>query len=968
MSPGPVPAVPVMGGGAAATATAANGNGNNTKTGINVAPDTGMTTNPAVGATSGLVQTGGTMMVKGANDVVTTTNNAGAMRQPSMTNTPGDKVYTLSRDLLEQYVQERMRRERMRLMSCLTIELKRMVENQLATADAMRSNANILSPNGEPNLRLEFRPQVDWNKLEFSCQNPECRFCMYKGSRRKQEMCQPVAVEGGVGTGAAPSSAPRGATAAASGSGHGGDNTQDNRHLRQSFYIKRQRGKGFDGAVLEDKWGYPLQVVLVNAQGKVVHNSPEIRIELTLLKGDFDTPKWSTHDFEQNEHHASTGSGELLKGQKFSMKHGQALVPDTFYILQPSYNFKPRTFRLGARATNMQGVVEARSEPFSVKTGRSLSDEKKRAADVHTEDVAELPVKKLPGIGRAARDKLETMSIVTVQDFVRKMGEHGDSLRKTLKMSDRQWEEAAAAAKRLVVEAAPPRVWFRTDDRDVGIMFDSENYPVALILPDEGAGRGSAAGSAGKSGKPTPTPTNKHRMVSLLEGELNAEQRDLLVEMQKMAYNDWFQDGHPRWEAMPKASAQSLETLTAEGGGRKEVTKVAHETALTALRSYSTLHGHGQQALSDSSSLNPSNDSAGANAMAGGFGQGSQGVPSQPNFGGPPQTTSFMQRGLSMETNYLMDFLNVAGGTDNVGVSEDAAGLLADAARQGSHMAIRQYMENGGNEETLLDSFLPGMTGDLRQTSLLALRQSSMQAAMPIHADHHQTQGQGLGGGGGGRGASGMMGRGSGGSGMSLGLGAALKRDKERGPQSIPMSTGSPPGMLPPASMSGMQHRLNLKQTNPVIPDVRQDSWLGAFPGQLVDVGMRQNSMDIFMHGRNSMPGFQDPLPDLEDSGLVSASGGSNANNGQGDLVNFVRQNSKNPDIQRNVSDSMGTLARTHLEYLTAAHKSAQQNQDQKTKPLQQQQQQQQQTQRVSTRVATRQDSTGQRPAKQARR
>ena len=156
-------------------------------------------------------------------------------------------------------------------------------------------------------------------------------------------------------------------------------------------------------------------------------------------------------------HHASTGSGEQLKNATFSMQNGVAVVPDSFYVLQPSYNFKPRSFRLGARVLNLQGVKEAKTEPFAVKTGRSLSDEKKRAADhAGIEDVHELPVKKLPGTGRAAVDKLDQMGITNVEQFVERMNDDADDLRKTLKMSDRQWEEATSAAKRLVVEAAPP--------------------------------------------------------------------------------------------------------------------------------------------------------------------------------------------------------------------------------------------------------------------------------------------------------------------------------------------------------------------------------------------------------------------------------------------------------------------------------------------------------------------------------
>merc|ERR1719337_193379 len=79
----------------------------------------------------------------------------------------------------------------------------------------------------------------------------------------------------------------------------------------------------------------------------------------------------------------------------------------------------------------------------------------------------------------------------------------------------------------------------------------------------------------------------RHRMVPLLEGDLSPEQSQLLVSMQKDAYADWFTAGHKNWQAMPKSAKHSLDVMGAfnsEGGGKREVTEAAAQSALLAQR------------------------------------------------------------------------------------------------------------------------------------------------------------------------------------------------------------------------------------------------------------------------------------------------------------------------------------------------------------------------------------------------
>jgi len=605
----------------------------------------------------------------------------------------GGKELLFTQELLQKYIEERVKSARNKLLGALTVELRRAVEDQLRASHAQK--------NAKRAMRLEFRAAVNMfqrSKQEFACADPKCKLCQPK--RQAQDNASGVGI------------------------------------LKDSYYIRRQRGKGFDGANLLDRWGYQLQLVLVDqATGAVVSNSGTAKVELLVLKGDFEAADWSTDVFDKNVHHASTGSGELLKNATFSMQNGVAVVPDSFYVLQPSYNFKPRSFRLGARVLNLQGVKEAKTEPFAVKTGRSLSDEKKRAADhAGIEDVHELPVKKLPGIGRAAVDKLDQMGITNVEQFVERMNDDADDLRKTLKMSDRQWEEATSAAKRLVVEAAPPMMWFRDKSRSTGIMFDADHYPVALALPLEER-RGQASGIAFEG--------KKFRMISALDGDMSPEHSKLLLTLQNEAYSDWYKAGHPNYIAMPRGAQSSLDALhvSSEGGGRKEVT----EHAATAVREAQRTS---QLATAGGAAASPQ-----AGAAAGGI------ADYVPPLDALPPTASAFQRQASRP-----------------GV---AAGLSSVASLQANMMLNHMSAGPTGtqDEDTLLKSLFPGLSEPMRQSTLEALRS------------------RGLSFGGGGDAGGGTRGGGMGG--MSLGLGAALQKDKERAPAApASASAALPPAPL----------------------------------------------------------------------------------------------------------------------------------------------------------------------------
>ena len=631
------------------------------------------------------------------------------------------------------------------------MELRRAVEEQLKQSHAKKGAASA--------MRLEFRAAVNMfqrSRREFVCGDPKCKLC---ASKRAE--CEKI----------------------------------DTGILKDSYYIRRQRGKGFDGATLLDRWGYQLQLVLVDiATGAVVSNSGPVKIELSILKGDFEAAEWTTDEYDRNVHHATTGSGDLLKNATFVMENGVAVVPETFFVLQPSYNFKPRTFRLGARALNLAGVKEARSEGFAVKTGRSLSDEKKRAAEyTGVDDVTELPVKKLPGIGRAAVDKLEAMDITTVEQFVERMQTDAHELRKILKMSDRQWDEATVAAKQLVVEAAPPIMWFKDKARTMGIMFDPDHYPVALALPLDAKKKGADPASGVQfMGK-------KFEMISVLDEQMTPEKSALLLQLQNEAYTDWFKPGHPNYIAMPRGAQQSLEVLhvTSEGGGRKDVT----DNAMTAVRE-----------AQRKSAIEVPKDAPGIAAYI-------------PPVGELPAGATAFQRQVSSR-----------GGAGMSNTMNTMAGAMLN------HMAAGP--QGTQDHETLLNSMFPMLSEGARQSTLEMLR-NMPGSGQPMSADAARVAGiaRGASTGAGARSGDAVGTRGSGG--VSLGLGAALAKDKQRAP--APISTPSLPASMdsmPPAPplFSPSSGNDDLATAPPMLGAMHQNSFVAAIPP---DLTARQVSLDM---------------------------------------------------------------------------------------------------------------------------
>ena len=118
----------------------------------------------------------------------------------------GGKELLFTQELLQKYIEERVKSARNKLLGALTVELRRAVEDQLRASHAQK--------NAKRAMRLEFRAAVNMfqrSKQEFACADPKCKLCQPK--RQAQDNASGVGI------------------------------------LKDSYYIRRQRGKGFDGAL-----------------------------------------------------------------------------------------------------------------------------------------------------------------------------------------------------------------------------------------------------------------------------------------------------------------------------------------------------------------------------------------------------------------------------------------------------------------------------------------------------------------------------------------------------------------------------------------------------------------------------------------------------------------------------------------------------------------------------------------------
>mmetsp|Transcript_7708 Transcript_7708/g.28413 ORF Transcript_7708/g.28413 Transcript_7708/m.28413 type:complete len:795 (+) Transcript_7708:141-2525(+) len=411
-----------------------------------------------------------------------------------VTETSDGKRLVLSRALLESYVQERIKYDRLRIFSCLTVQLRRELEAQLK--QAQERNTGLPGVSGlEKKYKLEIRHSCGFLNIT-PAHNGE-------GGAVSQTNSIPSV----------------------------GKSLAKNTYMKNRYYLERQKGQGFEGASIMDARGAPLEIVVTDSEGVLQSDLGELKLEVCLLAGNFTATDWTTEEFDAKEHKPTGGGGELVRGNKFSMHRGRIMLPDTFFILKSSYMYNPGTYCLGVRCLNKPGIKEAKSEPFQVHSRRSQRDEKVnvRSDDLSHVNIRETPVKVIPRIGQVARQRLAGMNIQTVFDFIQEMQRNEQKLKKTLRIGNRQWEEVKFYCNKLVIKESPPLVWFKDDTRRQGMIFDHECHPTFLIVDG--------------------------RLSSLLQGRLDPQTSALCQVVQEAAYGDYMKEGRPNWYRIPDGTS-----------------------------------------------------------------------------------------------------------------------------------------------------------------------------------------------------------------------------------------------------------------------------------------------------------------------------------------------------------------------------------------------------------------------------
>ncbi|XP_064996824.1 protein SAR DEFICIENT 1-like [Musa acuminata AAA Group] len=175
-----------------------------------------------------------------------------------------------------------------------------------------------------------------------------------------------------------------------------------------------------------------------------------IEVEIVVLDGGFPREKsqdWNTDEFNSSILEKRENKRSLLLGEsKAPLSQGIASF-GTLKLTDNSSRVRTGKFRLGVRVSpgSYKGprIKEAITESFLVLDHRSKFNQKSHPPSLDHE------VWRLVNIGRngAFQRRLDVAGIKTVQDFLKLSVVDQQHLRKTIKMSDKKWEETIGHAR-----------------------------------------------------------------------------------------------------------------------------------------------------------------------------------------------------------------------------------------------------------------------------------------------------------------------------------------------------------------------------------------------------------------------------------------------------------------------------------------------------------------------------------------
>ncbi|KAJ6883350.1 hypothetical protein NC652_030544 [Populus alba x Populus x berolinensis] len=250
----------------------------------------------------------------------------------------------------------------------------------------------------------------------------------------------------------------------------------------------------FTGGKLEAEDGYPIRVVLMDANTRtVVSSGPQasLKIEIVPLDADFgfdDQEDWSRGEFAANVIREREGRRPLVTGElTVTLQDGVGQLGDIVFTDNSSWQ-RSRKFRLGARpvqkVSDEMRIREGRSEAFVVKDHRGELYKKHHPPHLHDE------IWRLERIAKdgAFHKRLASQGLESVQKFLQLYMTDPTMLRTVLGcgISNKIWDTIIEHAATCVLDdskfysyfdaAQSIGLLFDSIYKVVGVAFDGQNY------------------------------------------------------------------------------------------------------------------------------------------------------------------------------------------------------------------------------------------------------------------------------------------------------------------------------------------------------------------------------------------------------------------------------------------------------------------------------------------------------------
>ncbi|XP_073260215.1 LOW QUALITY PROTEIN: calmodulin-binding protein 60 B-like [Populus alba] len=236
----------------------------------------------------------------------------------------------------------------------------------------------------------------------------------------------------------------------------------------------------FTGGKLEAEDGYPIRVVLMDANTRtVVSSGPQasLKIEIVPLDADFgfdDQKDWSRGEFAANVIREREGRRPLVTGElTVTLQDGVGQLGDIVFTDNSSWQ-RSRKFRLGARpvqkVSDEMRIREGRSEAFVVKDHRGELYKKHHPPHLHDE------IWRLERIAKdgAFHKRLASQGLESVQKFLQLYMTDPTMLRTVLGcgISNKIWDTIIEHAATCVLDDSKFYSYFDAA-QSIGLLFDS---------------------------------------------------------------------------------------------------------------------------------------------------------------------------------------------------------------------------------------------------------------------------------------------------------------------------------------------------------------------------------------------------------------------------------------------------------------------------------------------------------------